>query len=180
MLYLTSHRVGLPALSFLLGQFSWGDEQVLGKNIVDTVRTLMEPVAKQCGVSIWDVEYVKEGTNFVLRVTIDSPDGIDSDKCYRFTELANPVIDEADPIDGSYCFEVSSPGLDRKLRLPEHFTASIGHEVELRTIRPVGGKRDFSGVLSGFCDDAITLETAEGQKSFQLKETAYTKWRFEI
>lgn len=150
----------------------------MGKNIADTVRELMEPVAKQCGVSIWDVEYVKEGTNFILRVTIDRPEGIDSDKCYQFTELANPVIDEADPIDGNYFFEVSSPGLDRKLRLPEHFTASVGREVELRTIRPVDGKRDFTGVLSGFCEDVITLDTAEGQKLFPLKETAYTKWTF--
>lgn len=180
MLYLTGHRVGLPALSFLLGRILWGDERNLGKNIAEMIRTLTEPVAKQCGVSIWDVEYVKEGGNFVLRITIDSPDGIDSDKCYRFTELANPVIDEADPIDGNYFFEVSSPGLDRKLRLAEHFIVSIGHEVDLRTIRAVDGKRDFTGVLSGFCDDVITLETAEGQKTFQLKETAYTKWRFEI
>lgn len=138
----------------------------------------MEPVAKQCGVSIWDVEYVKEGGNFVLRVTIDRPEGIDSNKCYEFSELANPVIDEADPIEGSYCFEVSSPGLDRKLRLPEHFMFSIGHEVDLKTVRPVDGKRDFTGILSGFSDDVITLETAGGQKIFQLKETAYTKWRF--
>ncbi len=150
----------------------------MGKNIAETVRELMEPVAKQCGVSIWDVEYVKEGTNFILRVTIDRPEGIDSDKCYEFTELANPVIDESDPIDGNYFFEVSSPGLDRKLRLPEHFTASVGHEVELRTIRPVDGKRDFTGVLSGFSEDVITLDTAEGQKLFPLKETAYTKWTF--
>jgi ribosome maturation factor RimP len=154
----------------------------LGKNIAEAVRELMEPVAKQCGVTIWDVEYVKEGGNFVLRVTIDRPEGIDSDKCYEFSELANPVIDEADPIDGSYCFEVSSPGLDRKLRLPEHFTASIGHEVELRTIRPVDGKRNFIGILSGFSNDVITLEIAGEQekKLFPLKETAYTKWRFTL
>jgi len=157
-----------------------GDERDLGKNIAETVRNLMEPVAKQCGVSIWDVEYLKEGGNFVLRVTIDRPEGIDSDKCYEFSELANPVIDEADPISGSYCFEISSPGLDRKLRLPEHFAVSMGHEVELRTIRPVDGKRDFTGILSGFSDDVITLETAEGQKLFPLKETAYTKWRFTL
>ncbi len=142
------------------------------------VRGLMEPVATQCGVTIWDVEYVKEGGSFVLRVTIDRPEGIDSDKCYQFTELANPVIDAADPIDGRYCFEVSSPGLDRKLRLPEHFSFSIGREVDLKTIRPVDGKRDFTGILSGFSDDVITLETAGGQKTFRLKETAYTKWRF--
>lgn len=158
-----------------------GDERDLGKNIAETVRNLMEPVAKQCGVSIWDVEYLKEGGNFVLRVTIDRPEGIDSDKCYEFSELANPVIDEADPISGSYCFEISSPGLDRKLRLPEHFAASIGREVELRTIRPVDGKRDFTGILSGFSDDVITLETpGQEKKLFPLKETAYTKWRFTL
>ncbi|HNX14138.1 MAG TPA: ribosome maturation factor RimP [Oscillospiraceae bacterium] len=157
-----------------------GDERDLGKNIAETVRLLMEPVAKQCEVAIWDVEYLKEGGNFVLRVTIDRPEGIDSEICYRFTELANPVIDEADPVSGSYCFEVSSPGLDRKLRLPEHFAASVGREVELRTIRPIDGKRDFIGILSGFSDDVITLETIGGQKLFPLKETAYTKWTFEI
>ncbi|HOP10675.1 MAG TPA: ribosome maturation factor RimP [Oscillospiraceae bacterium] len=157
----------------------------MGKNIATarvavTVRELMEPVAKQCGVSIWDVEYLKEGGNFVLRVTIDRAEGIDTDLCYQFTELANPVIDEADPINGSYCFEVSSPGLDRKLRLPEHFTASIGREVELRTIRPVDGRRDFTGILTGFSDGVISLETDGEEKLFPLRETAYTKWRFTL
>ena len=81
----------------------------MGKNIAEMIRTLTEPVAKQCGVSIWDVEYVKEGGNFVLRITIDSPDGIDSDKCYRFTELANPVIDEADPSMGTISSKSARP-----------------------------------------------------------------------
>ncbi len=146
------------------------------KNVTVEIRRLMEPIAVQCGVSLWDVQYLKEGGEWILRVTIDREGGIDADTCYHFTELANPVIDAADPIEESYLFEVSSPGLGRRLRTPEHFAASIGREVAVRTIRPVDGKRDFDGILKSFSDGAAVVETPDGERSFPLAETAYIKY----
>ena len=145
-------------------------------NTASAVRQLMLPVAQQCGVSVWDVEYVKEGGEHILRVTIDSPQGIDSDTCYRFTELANPVLDSADPIEESYMFEVSSPGLGRRLRLPEHFAASIGVDVTVRLIRPADGKREYRGKLDGYDSEAVKLNTSDGGLSFAPRDIAYVKY----
>lgn len=145
-------------------------------SIAQTVRRLTEPVARECGVSIWDVQYLKEGPNRVLRITIDRPEGIDSDTCYHFTELANPVIDRADPIAESYMFEVSSPGLGRKLRTPEHFEKSAGRQLRVRLIRPAGGKREFSGTLSGYSAGKVTLSTSEGELEFDTGDAAFIKY----
>lgn len=144
-------------------------------NIAHTVWQLLSPTAEQCGVYIWDVEYLRESGSYVLRVTIDREGGIDSDTCYHFTELANPILDSEDPIPESYMFEVSSPGLGRRLRLQAHFDAFVGSEVEIRTIRPIDGKRDFKGILNGMTDGVITLTTDGVQAVFESKDVAYTK-----
>lgn len=86
------------------------------------VRELIEPTVTELGYDIWDVEYVKEGADMHLRITIDSEDGIDIDDCEKVHRAIDPLIDEADPIEESYLLEVSSPGIERRLRTPEHFS----------------------------------------------------------
>ena len=94
----------------------------MSDRIRDLVWSLAEEPAKNVGVSIWDVEFQKEGGEYYLRVYIDRvPDGVTSDDCENMASQLNPLLDEADPIDHSYIFEVSSPGIERKLRLPEHY-----------------------------------------------------------
>ena len=147
-----------------------------GGNTVGTVRTLAEPVAQSLGLSIWDIRFLKEGATWYLRIFIDKPGGVSIDDCVDMTHAINPVLDEADPIEQAYCLEVSSPGVERELTRDEHFTAYLGEKIKVRTIRPIDGARDFSGVLEAYDDGQITLRTPDGAGlSFQKKEVSWVK-----
>lgn len=135
-------------------------------------RALAEPLAQQLGLRIWDVRFVREGADWYLRVFIDRDGGVSIDDCVNLTRLLSPALDEADPIDQSYCLEVSSPGVERELTRPEHFEAYQGRAVTVRLIRPRDGQRDFTGLLLEGTDP-IRLETPEGEVlAFSKKETA--------
>lgn len=144
--------------------------------VTDTVRALALPSVEQCGCSLWDVEYVKEAGVWYLRLYIDKEGGVSIDDCVAVTRLVDPLLDEADPIEGSYTFEVSSAGADRILRLPEHFAACMGQEVELRLYRAVDGRKDWVGTLTGYSDGGdITLTAAGSEQTFPKKDVAQTR-----
>ena len=119
------------------------------KNIAETVRQSIRPVADELGYLIWDVEFVKEGARRILRVTIDHEDGITIEDCERMHRAIDPVLDEVDPIDTAYDLEVSSPGIERELRTDAHIDACIGETVEVRFFAPFEGKKSMEGVLAG-------------------------------
>ena len=116
-----------------------------GANIAEKVEALIRPCISELGYRIWDVEYVKEGTEWYLRVTLDSDSGIGIDDCERVSRAINPIIDEANPIEDFYYLEVSSPGIERVLRRPEHFAASIGCDVEISLFAPDERKKKAYG-----------------------------------
>ena len=132
------------------------------KNIAETVRELIAPVAEELQLLLWDVEFVKEGARRILRVTIDSDEGITIEDCERMHRAIDPVLDEADPIETAYDLEVSSPGIERELRTEAHIFASLGEVVELRFFAPVDGQKTLQGVLADFVDGQLTLEVEEG------------------
>ena len=133
-----------------------------GMGIAERVESLIAPCVTELGYRIWDVEYVKEGAEWYLRVTLDSDNGIDIDDCEKVSRAINPIIDEADPIEDFYYLEVSSPGLERVLRKPEHFYASIGSEIEVRLFAPDEHKKKaYNGVLSAYDEEMLTLGIAE-------------------
>ncbi len=145
------------------------------KNIAETVRELIAPTADSLGYLLWDVEYVKEGADMILRVTIDSDEGISLDDCERMTRAIDPILDEADPIDESYNLEVSSPGIERTLTRPDHFVKMAGSEVEIRLFAPLaeladvtGGTKTVHGTLVRFDPDNETIfvevESSDGEK----------------
>lgn len=121
--------------------------------IAETVRTICEPVAETFGLELWDVEYVKEGSRMILRLTIDKPDGVTIDDCEAFHRAIDPLLDEADPIENAYYLEVSSPGLERELRTDAHILACTDWDVEVRLFAPVDGSKVYRGVLRGFSDE---------------------------
>ncbi len=134
-----------------------------GISIAERVETLVTPCITELGYRVWDVEYVKEGAEWYLRITLDSDDGIDIDDCEKVSRAINPIIDEADPIEDFYYLEVSSPGLERVLRKQEHFEASIGSEIEIRLFAPDEyKKKSYTGTLVSYSEDDITIET-EGE-----------------
>ena len=116
-------------------------------SIAEVVRALAEPVAEEIGCWVWDVEFVKEGARRILRITIDSEEGITIDDCEKMHRAIDPILDEADPIEEQYYLEVSSPGVERELRTDEHVLACEGWDVEVRLYAPVDGAKSFRGVL---------------------------------
>ena len=119
------------------------------KNTAGTVRSIVEPIIAGLGYMLWDVEYVKEGADMILRITIDSPEGIGIEDCEKVSRAIDPAIDEADPIEDSYRLEVSSPGIERDLRTDFHIDACEGWDAEVRLFAPLDGQKTFTGTLAG-------------------------------
>lgn len=125
---------------------------------VAVVTQLVEPVCAALGYDLVDVQYLKEGASFVLRLVIDKPGGITIDDCELVSRRVDPVLDEADPIAGSYHLQVSSPGLDRPLKCEADFRRFVGSRVKVRAYAPIGGRRNFTGLLAGWRDGWVVLE----------------------
>ena len=142
------------------------------KNVAGVVTELIAPVANELGYELWDVEFVKEGTRRILRVTIDREEGITIEDCEKMHRAIDPVLDEADPIESAYYLEVSSPGIERELRTDRHVEACVGCRVEVRLYAPLDGTKTYVGVLAGFADGKITVETAAGARAFEKKDVA--------
>ena len=149
-------------------------KQSSGGNIASVCRALAEPAAAQLGLSLWDVRFVKEGTEWFLRVMIDKPEGVTIDDCVDMTHLLNPILDKADPIAHSYCLEVMSPGVERELTRPEHFAAYEGEPVVVKLIRPdENGQREITGILLKEADGFLSLQTEEDKaRSISRKDIA--------
>ncbi|NBI10967.1 ribosome maturation factor RimP [Colidextribacter sp. OB.20] len=137
--------------------------------VTDTVAALALPVVEGAGCALWDVEYVKEAGQWFLRVYIDREGGVSIDDCEAVSRPLSDLLDEADPIEGSYTFEVSSAGADRALKKPEHFARFLGEEVEVKLYRPREGRKEFVGRLKGFEDGAVTLDM-DGQETLFTKQ----------
>lgn len=118
------------------------------KSTAERIRELAEPLAKELGLTLWDVQYAKEGADWYLRLFIDKEGGVSIDDCVNMTHAIDPVLDKEDPIPQEYLLEVSSPGWERKLTRPEHFQAYVGKPVRAKLIRPLeNGMRELEGIL---------------------------------
>ena len=133
--------------------------------VTDTVAGLALPIVEQAGCTLWDVEYVKEAGEWFLRVYIDREGGVDIDCCEAVSRPLSDALDEADPIQGSYTFEVSSAGLDRVLRRPAHFARCLGRQVDVKLYRPVDGRKEFTGALSGYEGGAVLVDGIRFEKN---------------
>ena len=138
-----------------------------GRGIADCVREIITPTADELGYYLWNVEYVKEGADFILRVTIDTDEGITIDDCEAMTRAIDPILDEQDPIPDSYLLEVSSPGIERELTRDDHFDLCVGEKVEVRLFAPVDGSRVWVGILGERDEEGnIPVETAGTVRAF--------------
>ena len=145
-------------------------------NTVSKVEEIVAPFARELGLEIWDIRFVKEGTDWYLRIFIDKDSGVSIDDCVDLSHAISKPLDEADPISQSYTLEVSSPGIERELVTDRHFEKFIGSDVMLRLIRPIDKVRDFSGRLVSYEDGVITVMTEQGSElSVNKKETSYVK-----
>lgn len=135
-------------------------------SIAEKVYGLVKETVESCGVSLWDVRFVKEGASHYLRIFIDKPEGISINDCTDVSHAVDPVIDEADPIDCSYYLEVCSPGTEREIVRPHHFEYALGKSVTVKLFKALDGKKEFIGILKNY-DGGITLEIDGIENKFE-------------
>ena len=133
---------------------------------------LLLPIAEENGVEIYDVEYVKEGSDWYLRAYIDKPDGVNIGDCEAVSRALSDKLDEADFIEDAYILEVSSPGLGRTLKKDKHLQKSIGEEVEIKLFKPIDKCKEFSGILESFNADNITITEDGSPRTFARADIA--------
>jgi len=145
-------------------------------NTVERVFNLAKPLADELGLILWDVRFEKEGSSWYLRVFIDKEGGVNIEDCEAISRPLNTLLDETDPIEQSYVFEVGSPGLGRELKRSDHFEKFIGSEIKVKFYQVVNNSKEITAVLKAFNKDTITLLTSdEEQFDVKLSECAFVK-----
>lgn len=149
-----------------------------GKSVVNEVREIVAPFAEKLGLDIWDIRYLKEGSQWYLRIIIDKENGVDINDCENLSRAIDKPLDEKDPIENEYILEVSSPGIERELISDEHFKAFIGADIMVKMIRPVDGiGKEFKGKLKAYDGGMVTItdHSDENEITVSKKDTAYIK-----
>lgn len=140
--------------------------------ITDIVTEIARPAVEQNGCELWDVEYVSEGGQWYLRVYIDKAEGVSINDCEAVSRAIDPILDEKDPIASSYIFEVSSAGLERVLKRPEHFERFMGENVEVKLYKPQDGSKLFTGALKKYENGDVTIENDGSELCFSKAQVA--------
>jgi len=148
--------------------------------VTEKVAALAEPIVKENGCRLWDVEFVREAGTWFLRVYIDRDGGVSIDDCERISRALDPILDREDPIPQSYTFEVSSAGCERRLRRPSDFEQFIGAPVKLSFYEPQEGSRSLLGVLEGYEDGTVRVRVGNDVKEFTEKQLAQVNLHEEI
>lgn len=152
----------------------------MSKKIVQQVWELSQPVVEGFGLSLWDVEYVREGADWFLRLYIDKDGAVDISDCEKVSRAMDPILDEADPIPDSYNFEVCSAGCERVLKRPGDFQQFMGSQVLVKLYRPREGSKEFVGTLKGYEAGTVTLEIGQETMEFTPQETALVRLHVEF
>lgn len=148
--------------------------------VTELVTKLAEPVVAAHGCSLWDVEYVREGSEYFLRLYLDKEGGVDINDCEAISRAMDPILDEADPISGSYHFEVCSAGLERVLKRPEDFARFLGENITVKLYRPRNGQKEIPCVLRGYDNGRLTVEAGKETITFEKSEVALVRLRVEF
>jgi ribosome maturation factor RimP len=151
---------------------------VLAKNDNKTaviVRELLEKPINDLGYDVWDVEFLKEGSEWFLRITIDSENGIDINDCEKVHRAIDPLLDDADPIETAYHLEVSSPGIEREIKTEAHIEACLGWDVEVRFYAPIDGKKSICGILAGGDKKSVTIDVNDELIELEMSKVAQIK-----
>ncbi len=130
----------------------------MSSHVKETTETLIKPILAERNLTLEDIEYVKEGKDWFLRVYIDKDGGISIDECEIVSTQLSDKLDEVDLIPGSYFLEVSSPGVERPLKTREDFQKNINKNVFVRLYAHIDGEKEFEGILKDFKDDIVTIE----------------------
>lgn len=147
------------------------------KKVTEIVAELAAPVVAEFGCELWDTEYVREAGQWFLRLYLDKDGGVDILDCENVSRRVSDLLDEADPIEGSYIFEVSSAGAERQLKRPSDFEKFLGSPVLLKTYQNRDGRKEFPGVLKEYDGGAVVLEMGKQELRFEKNEVAMVRLR---
>ena len=151
------------------------------KKVTELVAELAAPAVAEQGCTLWDVEYVREAGQWYLRLYLDKDGGVDILDCEAVSRKVSDLLDQADPIEGSYTFEVSSAGAERPLKRPSDFERFLGSPVLVKTYKPKDGRKEFAGVLAGYDNGAVLLDMGGAEPlRFEKPELALVRLRVEI
>ena len=157
------------------------DERNDFMKVTDIVAEFAKPIVEAHGCQLWDVEYVREGSERFLRLYLDKPDGtVDINDCEAISRAVDPILDEKDPIPESYHFEVCSAGLERALKRPGDFERFMGSAITVKLYRPRNGLKEIPGILRGYADGKVTVEAGKETITFEKSEVALVRLRVEF
>ena len=148
--------------------------------ITEQVASFAKPIVEANGCSLWDVEYVREGSERFLRLYIDKDGGVNINDCEAIARAVDPILDEKDPIPESYHFEVCSAGLERPLKRPGDFEKFMGSPILVKLYRPRNGLKEIPGILRGYEDGRILVEAGKETVTFEKSEVALVRLRVEF
>ena len=148
--------------------------------ITEKVTQMALPVVEAHGCQLWDVEYVREGSEYFLRLYLDKDGGVDINDCEAISRAMDPILDEEDPIPESYHFEVCSAGLERPLKRPSDFERFMGEPIMVKLYRPRNGLKEIPGILRGYENGCVTMEAGKETITFQKSEVALVRLRVEF
>jgi len=148
---------------------------VAGNSIESKVQSLLEDIIVNMGYDLYDVQYIKEGKDHYLRITIDKYDGISIDDCEKVNNEVNDILDEADYIEEQYFLEVSSPGIERTLRKEKHFIKQIGQEIYIKLFKQIDSQKELIGILKEYNNKDITVQVKDIDIKIDLKNIALAK-----
>ncbi|SYX82841.1 ribosome maturation factor RimP [Paenibacillus alvei] len=141
-------------------------------NIKSTVENMITPYLEENNFELVDVEYVKEGSSWFLRVFVDKEGGIDIEDCGRISEVLSQKLDENDPITDAYFLEVSSPGAERPLKKTKDFVKAVGKHVYVTTYESIGGLKEFEGVLISFDEQTVVVQVGKKEHAIPYEKVA--------
>ena len=148
--------------------------------VTELVAEFARPIVEAQGCELWDVEYVREGSEYFLRLYLDKEGGVDINDCEAVSRAVDPILDEKDPIPGSYHFEVCSAGLERVLKRPSDFQRFLGSPITVKLYRPRNGLKEIPCVLKGYDGGKITVEAGKERITFEKSEVAQVRLRVEF
>ena len=148
--------------------------------VTELVAEFARPIVEAHGCELWDVEYVREGSDYFLRLYLDKEGGVNIDDCEAVSRAVDPILDEKDPIPGSYHFEVCSAGLERVLKRPSDFQRFLGSPITVKHYRPRNGLKEIPCVLKAYDQGKLTVEAGKETITFEKSEVAQVRLRVEF
>lgn len=146
------------------------------KDIVKTVEGFLVPILTENNFELYDLEFVKEGANWYLRIFIDRPGGVTIDDCELVSRSIEAILDKNDPIPQAYFLEVSSPGIDRALKKEADYERYAGQLVDIKLYKAIGSRKEYQGTLRGLVDGMVTIEDEDGEmRRFKREELVFCR-----